>query len=173
MRRGQSLCHENNCPHYKLVDKTDDYEERYYEATDWISTRIEDDGLWAAHLKLKDYCSRQKDQGYELSVDTWPMLITDRPDGRYMSWFVSPGTREPENNDPYVTLERKPAGTIYVKVFSGRPSLEASEDNKGSLREALKKVMKDFDHSTSTGAAFEPILYFNHHNEVWIQAKPN
>ncbi|XP_074531639.1 uncharacterized protein LOC141794909 isoform X3 [Halichoeres trimaculatus] len=147
-----------------------DYEERYYEATDWISTRIENNDPWAAHSRLKDYTKRQEERGFKLAVDAWPVLITERPDGRYMSWFLPPGTIKPENNDPYVKLESRPAGIIYVRIFGGTPSLETAEQNIELLQMALKKAMKDFDHNSYSGASFEPYLYSTHHNEVLIQA---
>ncbi|XP_074531638.1 uncharacterized protein LOC141794909 isoform X2 [Halichoeres trimaculatus] len=168
--KGQILCKENNCPHFTLMDKTEDYEERYYEATDWISTRIENNDPWAAHSRLKDYTKRQEERGFKLAVDAWPVLITERPDGRYMSWFLPPGTIKPENNDPYVKLESRPAGIIYVRIFGGTPSLETAEQNIELLQMALKKAMKDFDHNSYSGASFEPYLYSTHHNEVLIQA---
>ncbi|CAJ1066997.1 heme-binding protein soul2 isoform X1 [Xyrichtys novacula] len=168
--RGQVLCHEQNCPHFKPVSKTDDYEERLYEATDWITTKVENNDLWAANVRLGDYCKRQKAAGYNFAVDAWPVLITERPDGHYLSWYVPPGMKKPEDTDEHVKLDTRPAGTVYVKVFDGEPSMEKGKEIKVGLQKALDKALKDYDPSSSAGAGFEPFIYPTHHNEVWIQA---
>ncbi|KAM6997069.1 heme-binding protein 2-like [Tautogolabrus adspersus] len=167
---GQEFCHEKNCPHVTSVEKNNDYEERLYEATDWITTKVENNDLWAAHLKLKDYCQRQKEAGFKFPVDSWPVLITEDPNGRNLSWFVPPGTRKPENPDALVTLQTRPAGTVYVRVFGGTPSVEKGEENKELLRKALDDAKKDYDHNSCSGAGYEPFLYPVHHNEIWINA---
>ena len=35
------FCHELDCPIYKLVNKTDDYEERCYPETTWVMTSMQ------------------------------------------------------------------------------------------------------------------------------------
>lgn len=43
-----------------------DFEERLYVATEWITTKVEgnaNSGVIAAHSRLKDYCQKQKDAG--------------------------------------------------------------------------------------------------------------
>ncbi|XP_065815588.1 heme-binding protein 2-like [Labrus bergylta] len=167
---GHDFCRENNCPNFTSVEKTNDYEERLYEATDWITTEVEHNNLFAAHLKLKDYCQRQKEAGYTLPVDTWPVLITENTNGNYLSWFVPSGTRKPETPDALVTLQTRPAGTVYVRLFGGTPSLEKGEENKASLRKALDEAGKEYDHNSYSGAGYEPFLNPIHHNEIWINA---
>ncbi|XP_040905567.1 heme-binding protein 2-like [Toxotes jaculatrix] len=171
------FCHQQQCPQYKLVATNQDFEERLYVATDWITTKIEsamDGDVMAASSRLKDYCQRQKDAGYEIPVDSWPALITiteggDGPD-LSMSWFLPPGTTKPENTDPSVKLQSRPEATVYVRVFDGAPSIRSGQDNMEMLREALNKAGKSFDPHTYTGAGYDPYLSLHHHNEIWIYA---
>lgn len=169
--RELDVCKENNCPHFTVVFQTEDYEERNYDATDWMSTKIENDNVLAAHSKLMDYRKRQKEKGFNLAPDTWPVLVTNSSDGTlYMSWFLSPGTIKPENNDPEVKLESRPAGTLYVRVFRVKPSPEEVKKTKELLQEALEKSGKDFDHNSFNCAAFQSYYALTQHNEIWIQA---
>ena len=56
---------------------------------------------------------------YEISIDTWPTLITvtEGEDGRgiSLSWFVPPGTIKPESTDPLVILQSRREATVYVR----------------------------------------------------------
>ncbi|XP_047459918.1 heme-binding protein soul2 [Mugil cephalus] len=172
------FCHGHQCPQYSVVETRQDFEERSYVATDWITTKVDGTGtgdVIAANSKLKDYCQRQKDAGYEISVDTSPTLITvtkgEGDDVDFtMSWFVPPGTRKPEIPDPFVSWESKPEATVYVRVFGGTPSLESGEENAKLLREALDKAGKSLDGHAYSGASYDSYFSLTHHNEIWIYA---
>ncbi|XP_042289699.1 heme-binding protein soul2 [Thunnus maccoyii] len=180
--KGQSwtapdFCHQQKCPQFTVVEANQDFEERLYVATDWITTKIEssdDRDVMAAHSRLKDYCQKQQKAGYEISADTWPGLITvkEGEDGSAltMSWFVPPGTTKPENTDELVTLQSRPEATVYVRVFGGFPSITKGQDNAKFLRDALAKAGKTFDPNTYSGAGYDSYFSLTHHNEIWISA---
>ncbi|KAM7385059.1 hypothetical protein PAMP_001157 [Pampus punctatissimus] len=171
------FCHQKKCPQFKVVETNQDFEERLYVATDWITTKVESSGIadvTAAYSRLKNYCQKQKEAGYEIPVDTWPGLIsvTEDEDGPAlsMSWFVPPGTPKPEHTDELVTLQSIPEATVYVRTFSGTPSIEKGQDNAKILHEALVKAGKTFNPHTYAGAGYESYFSLTHHNEIWIYA---
>lgn len=49
------------------------------------------------------------------SEASWPVTITVTKDGKYLSWFVCPGTTLSEDTDPSVSVQNKPEGTVYVR----------------------------------------------------------
>uniref|UniRef100_UPI0037E9830A heme-binding protein soul2 n=1 Tax=Semicossyphus pulcher TaxID=241346 RepID=UPI0037E9830A len=168
--RGQSLCSNETCPKYEVCDKNEDFEMRSYGETEWLTTKVDNSAIWDAHLRLKDYCNKQKEAGYIIRDDTWPVLLTQGPDGCTLSWFVPPNTEKPKTLDELVTFETKPAGIYYVKVFGGFPSLASGQTTKEQLCAVLDKALKTYDHNSFSGAGYEPYLSITHHNEVWIHA---
>ncbi|CAK6975999.1 heme-binding protein 2-like [Scomber scombrus] len=171
------FCHQKKCPEFKVVETKQDFEERLYVATEWITTKVESSqtsDVMAAYSRLKNYCQKQKKAGYKIPKDTWPALIsvTEGKNGSAvsMSWFVPPGTKTPENTDESVTLQSRPETTVYVRVFGGTPSIESGQENAKLLREALAKAGKTFDPNTYSGAGYDNYISLTHHNEIWIFA---
>ncbi|XP_035770903.1 uncharacterized protein LOC118455581 [Neolamprologus brichardi] len=118
---GQDFC-AGKCPHYKVLETYPDFEVRLYDASTWITTKIDSSrssDVLAANSRLKDYAKKQTEAGFEISSDTWPALVkvTDgKGDPEFsLSWFIPPGTTKPENSDPLVQLESKPEATLYVR----------------------------------------------------------
>uniref|UniRef100_A0A3Q1AW12 Heme-binding protein soul2 n=1 Tax=Amphiprion ocellaris TaxID=80972 RepID=A0A3Q1AW12_AMPOC len=113
--------------------------------------------------------------GFQFHSAAWPALIThtEAEDGPqwFLSWFVPPDTTKPESSDPSVTLQNKPAATVYVKVFDGTPSRERGLEKAKLLQNALEKAGKSFDSSTYVGAGYESYFSLFHHNEIWIYAE--
>ncbi|KAI3363500.1 hypothetical protein L3Q82_011587, partial [Scortum barcoo] len=150
-----------------------DFEERFYVATEWITTKVkssEDSDLMAAHLRLKTYCKKHNDAGYNIPVDTWPVRITVADDGLSLSWFVPPGTKMPENTDPSVTQESRAEATVYVLAFSDRPSIKSGQEHAEYLREALDKAGKTFNPHSYDGVGYDSFLSVTFHNEIWMYA---
>uniref|UniRef100_A0A3Q3LWX4 Heme-binding protein soul2 n=1 Tax=Mastacembelus armatus TaxID=205130 RepID=A0A3Q3LWX4_9TELE len=169
------FCQGKQCPKYKLVDKIQNFEERLIVATDWITTKIvspTSDDMLAAHNKLKDYCQKQREAGYEIPDNTWPALITvtegDSGLNLSLSWFLPPDTRKPAYNDPAVTLQTIPESTFYVRVYGGTPSIESAQDNVEVLREDLVKDGKTFTSKMYMVALYDSFFALSHHNEVLI-----
>ncbi|XP_053292393.1 heme-binding protein soul2 [Pleuronectes platessa] len=167
------FCHGQTCPEYRLVQKTQDFEERLYVATSWITTTIKTNnglGVMAANSKLKNYCKKHNHAGQDvpIRVDTWPALLTINQEGS-LSWFIPPGTM-PDITDESIRLETRPEATVYVRVFGGTPDLKSGNDAAKELRDALTKAGKTYDLLTFSGAAYDLYFSVDHHNEVWIYA---
>ncbi|XP_041865610.1 heme-binding protein 2-like [Melanotaenia boesemani] len=170
-----AVCRQQPCPEYQTVDTNEDFEERRYVASDWITTKVDstsDIDMVAASNRLKAYCQSLKEAGHEMP-DSWPVLITVR-EGEdaldlSLSWFVPPGVKA-GITDASVTLQHKDAATVYVRAFSGTPSLSSGQENVQILREALVKAGKSFDLRIFVGVGYEPYYSLIHHNEVWIYA---
>uniref|UniRef100_A0A3B5ACD3 Heme-binding protein soul2 n=1 Tax=Stegastes partitus TaxID=144197 RepID=A0A3B5ACD3_9TELE len=165
------FCLNKSCPESKLLDKNEDFEVRWYAASEWITTKIDGDGTVAAMAAN----SRLQKSGYAFLSKSWPVLVTytEGEDGLCwtLSWFVPKNTTKPENHDPSVTLQTKPAATVYVRLFSGTPSLAWGQENAKILQDALKKAEKTFNSSTYSGAAYDSYWSLHHHNEIWIPAE--
>ncbi|KAG7229913.1 hypothetical protein INR49_009631 [Caranx melampygus] len=171
------FCHQSECPEYQVVGSHQGFEERLYVATDWITTKIDssaDSDVVAANSRLKDYCESQKSAGYDIPTDTWPALITATTGedslSLSLSWFVPPGVKKPQNDDPLVTVESRPAATVYVRTFGGIPSLSSGQTNAELLRQALTQAGKTFNAHIYTGAGYDSFFSVTHHNEIWIYA---
>ncbi|XP_069395190.1 heme-binding protein soul2 [Paralichthys olivaceus] len=175
--KAPEFCHGKQCPEYQLVKKTQDFEERLYVATNWITITAKTfnkEGVIGANLKLKEYCKKhnQGSQDDRIRVDTWPALLTSKEGDNLdltLSWFIPPGTM-PNITDESIRLEQRPAATVYVRVFGGTPDLKVGEDNAEKLRKALNEAGNTFDPHTYSGAAYESFFSFHHHNEIWIYA---
>ncbi|XP_060943715.1 heme-binding protein soul2 [Limanda limanda] len=166
------FCRGKPCPEYQLVQKNQDYEERLYVATSWITTTIKNNSsgaVLAANSRLKNYCKKHNTgRDVQIPVDTWPALITINQEGS-LSWFIPPGAM-PEITDESIKLETRPQATVYVRVFKGFPDLKMGEDNAKKLRDALTKAEKTYDFPAFSGAGYDPYFSIDHHNEVWIYA---
>ncbi|MEQ2166465.1 hypothetical protein GOODEAATRI_028421 [Goodea atripinnis] len=167
-----SSCSNNPCPKYQVIDTHMDFEERHYVDTDWITTKLsskDSNSLIAAAKTLRAFCAKHKEAGHKI-IDGWPALITTAEGNDHstsLSWFLAPGSK-PELTDTSVTMKHKAATTIYVRSYSGIPSLIAAEKNRKNLCEALVKAGKKFNPSISAGAHYESYFSFTHHNEVWV-----
>ncbi|XP_034465391.1 uncharacterized protein LOC117775920 [Hippoglossus hippoglossus] len=161
------------CPEYQLVNKTQDFEERLYVATSWITTTVKTNnglGVMAANSKLKNYCKKHNhaSQDVPIRVDTWPALLTINQEGS-LSWFIPPGPM-PNITDESIRLETRPEATVYVRVFARAQDLKTGRDTAKELRDALTKAGKTYDLHTFSGAAYGNYLSSDYHNEVWIYA---
>uniref|UniRef100_A0A3Q3B6P6 Uncharacterized protein n=1 Tax=Kryptolebias marmoratus TaxID=37003 RepID=A0A3Q3B6P6_KRYMA len=168
------FCHGQPCPEYTVVETNENFEKRSYVATSWASTPVEGEDasdLLAAFSRLKAFWDKQKKAGKPLP-DSWPVLITRRKaggaDALSLSWFLPPGS-EPEFSDTSVQLEHRAAGTVYVKSFTGTPSLDACQDIADNLKNALTTAGIAFDSQTSTGAFYDSYYSIIHYNEMWFQ----
>ncbi|KAM9344767.1 uncharacterized protein ABDE67_013663 [Symphorus nematophorus] len=162
------FCHQKKCPEFKLIKKYEDYEERLYKATEWITTKIQgtkETDAFAAHERLKEYCQARHD----IPTDTWPVVVSATADHEYfLSWFLPPGTKKPENTDPLITLQSKPEATVYVRIFGGTPSINSGQEEANKLLHALKRDCPDLP--SYSGAGYDLLFSLRHHNEIWINA---
>ncbi|KAI4899649.1 hypothetical protein NFI96_011461 [Prochilodus magdalenae] len=172
-----SFCHGYECPVFSVINTNENFEERLYSSTRWITTNIasasEQDvgaGLW----KLYQYTQSQNNEGRTLPT-TRPGLVSVIKTGENeqvsVSLYVGPDTVLPKANDESIKETTRPGGTIYVKVFSGLPSETLAQDNTQKLMEALRTAGVLFDENRYDAAGYDSMLTLvNRHNEVWIHA---
>ncbi|XP_071772427.1 heme-binding protein soul2 [Centroberyx gerrardi] len=175
------FCHGYNCPQFTAVQINQDTEERAYTASRWITTKVpsaETEDVKAGNYKLYNYFKGDNEEGTDVPMNTWPVLVTmtvgeDGSESNVsVSWFVSADTVLPKPTDPSVTEELRPAATVYVRTFSGFVSHALGQDNAKQLREALVQAGKSFEPHRYTGAVYDSPwdIIHTHHNEIWVYA---
>ncbi|KAM4730160.1 heme-binding protein 2-like [Anableps anableps] len=167
-----SSCNVYPCPHYEVIETNEDFEERRYIDSDWVTTKMKNrdaNSLMIGIKTLKAFGEKQKEAGRKY-YDGWPALITivegDVP-STSLSWFLAPNP-EAEITDSSITLEHKAPTTVYVRTYSGTPDPTTAEENKKILSEALVKAGKNFNPNISAGAHYESYFSLTHNNEIWI-----
>ncbi|XP_061913718.1 heme-binding protein soul2 [Entelurus aequoreus] len=172
----QTFCQEKTCPEFTLLESNQDFETRLYSDTLWITTKVASrtlPELAAASSRLKNFCETHKQAGYT-TTDAWPVLITvikdEDEENDFMSWFVPNNTPMAEISDPYVKLQTRPGGTVYVRVFHTLPNLTNGQTNREKLREDLTRAGKHFDANTYSGAAYTTYWALSHYSEIWMSA---
>ncbi|XP_038816810.1 heme-binding protein soul2 [Salvelinus namaycush] len=175
------FCHSYDCPEFTVVNKYEDFEERAYQVSRWItvdSLGVSDHDVKAGFTKLWDYTQWDNQAGEHVNTHTWPALIstTEVEDGgekhASLSFYVAPeDTVLPTPNDASIRNETMPACTIYVRTFSGFLSEYNFQENLKKLRDALTQAGKAFDSHRFIAAGYEgPWTLIGRHNEVWIHA---
>ncbi|XP_058507949.1 heme-binding protein 2-like [Solea solea] len=167
------FCLGKQCPVFKTVNSQPLFEERQYEATDWISTRAEArsrEAFLRARSTLDSYCTEHAN--VKVATDTWPVLAiaTGEEDSgeQFLCWFIDPDQTIPENTPPQIPVRHVPTSTVYVRTFNGLPSLENFEKNAAELRKALRNAGRAFDEQTYGVAAYGFLT--NLKQEIWIWA---
>ncbi|XP_056148326.1 heme-binding protein soul2 [Lampris incognitus] len=173
------FCHGYECPQFTEVSRNQDYEERRYLASRWISTKVPSTDradLTSGFYRLKDYCNGKNEGGAVISMKTWPALIsvTEGGDGSEaevsVSWFAPANTSLPKPTDSSVTRETRPAANVYIRVFGGLANHELFLSNLKTLREVLVRDGKSFEPRRYTAAGYDSLfdILHPHHNEAWI-----
>ncbi|KAM4770894.1 heme-binding protein 2-like [Rhinophrynus dorsalis] len=173
------FCRTNECPKYRVVQQYDSFEQRAYEATNWVTTPLELDffniGMVTSFRRLFDYISGKNSQGIKIKM-TVPVLIyipsKDSAANATMSFFVpSALVNPPTPLNPAVYLQSFPPKSFYVKSFSGYAFNYDYEKKAKALAEELVALGKPFDHSYHSNAGYnDPFTFLNRHNEVWYAA---
>lgn len=170
------FCRGYECPEFKVVQKTKDFEERTYSASRWITTGIAsatEEDLKVGFTSLYQYCTGQNNGSTGVTTKTWPatVTITEVEGGKdvSVSFFIPPGTVLPAPSDPSIREETISARNVYVRIYSSFMSSSAAQANVKQLREALKQAGKAFEPHRYTAAGYQnPWVIFNQHNEVWV-----
>jgi len=169
------FCNDIDCPKFTVVTTTNDYEERNYEASHWVSATSTGYGLNEAYLKmfmkLFRYISGNNENEEKIAM-TAPVLITQGPaceNNFTMSFYISPKVGDaPAPTDATVFLSSMPEMTVYVRSFTGFASNADYAKNAADLAAALPKTAKYNKDMYYTGGYNSPFTLFNRHNEVWF-----
>ncbi|KAB5581654.1 hypothetical protein PHYPO_G00178240 [Pangasianodon hypophthalmus] len=173
------FCHGHECPVYTVVNTYEGFEERRYNASQWIttdipSTREKDiqDGFW----KLYYFMQGKNKEGKEIAM-TRPVVVSVSEavenGGRQVSisFFINADIVLPKPNDETIKNKDLPAATVYVRVFDGIASEADAIENVEKLKEYLQAAGKPFDSTRFEAAGYDaPWDLINRHNEVWIYA---
>ncbi|RUS81148.1 hypothetical protein EGW08_011089 [Elysia chlorotica] len=177
------FCHNLECPEYKEINKTKDYEEREYVPTKWISTHLEgvdySEAIRTMFLKLFDYIDGKNSRNEKIAM-TAPVLNRVIPGAGpacksnfTMFFYLSPSvTNPPEPNDKTVVLTSLPGQRVFTRYFGGFAKESDYVKNAEALGNALLKDSKNFDSSFFYTAGYDsPFKILFRHNEVWYVAK--
>ncbi|KAI1894767.1 hypothetical protein AGOR_G00119130 [Albula goreensis] len=172
-----SFCRGYECPEYRLVHANENFEERFYNASDWITTEIEGTDFWTVrggYNKLCDYLDGENEANQEIPM-TRPIAITvlEPSSGEdrsiTISVYVPPGTDLPKPTDSSITEFSLPAGIMFVRTFTGMPTESNFFDNLEALENDLKSAGKQYNPLRRIAAGYDGPLTLFKHNEVWLQ----
>jgi len=172
------FCHGLDCPEYKTLKTTDDYEIRQYKESMWVSTRITgmdyDEAVSEGFRKLFDYIEGDNVEKKKVPM-TAPVITRVMPgDGSAcksdftISFFVAqPNPPTPTAKDVMIT--KLPEQKAYVRSFPGYADqdkwLQEAAELADALVDATSPYHTDYFYTAGYDAPFRP---FNRHNEVWF-----
>ncbi|XP_026870597.2 heme-binding protein soul2 [Electrophorus electricus] len=172
------FCGTYECPVYTLKNEYEDFVERFYNATRWITADIagtHDDDIKNGFWKVYNFMNGENKEGVTIAM-TRPVVVSMLEGGENGNqtsvWiFIPPETVLPEPNDESIKHKVLPSGTFYVRVFSGQASYKDVMENRKILKEALLDAGKQFDDMSYMAAAYDaPWIFWKRHNEVLIPA---
>lgn len=172
------FCHGDDCPEFSVLDTNEDFEERFYKASHWITSDVastDKEEATKALWKLYHYTKGENEENANVDLP-WPaiFLVEEEGDEKHVSvsWPVPPGTHLPKPNDPTIRETHLPAGTVYVRSFSGMASEADGYANVDKLKASLKAAGKSFNPDRFVAAGYDPpVRLINRHNEVWVFAE--
>jgi len=174
------FCRSLDCPKYTLLNKTETFEVRQYDASRWASystSNLHDlnKAMSAGFRKLFSYISGANEAGQKIAM-TAPVRTKIVPgEGPYCAdtftiSFMVPFAVEtpPKPTDPEVFLEEDPAAVQFVGSFGGYASNEDWTKCLHTLAENVKDVGDvETDHWFTAGYD-SPFQFWNRHNECWL-----
>jgi len=177
-------CHGLDCPVYKVLNKTDDYELRMYEKSRWVATRKT--GLdykkasSANFMKLFAYISGANEKKVKIPM-TAPVIthvtVTQGPfcaSDFLTHFFVPPQFQKdtPNPTDKDVEIIDYPVTYVYVRSYGGFNNIDKVQQNGAKLAEALTNAKLSFDGEQLMTAGYDsPFRLFGRHNEIMVFKK--
>ncbi|XP_013406655.1 heme-binding protein 2 [Lingula anatina] len=169
-------------PSYTVVRKNEDYEERAYPATMWVSTTEKGmdhsysvrQGFW----KLFNYIQGKNEKDMKIDM-TAPVATRILPGAGpncentfTVSFFIGKKHEgnPPKPTNPDVFLEEWPAKHVFVRSFGGFANDDKWIDHSQALANSLQKndepIAQDYYY---TAGYDSPFKMFNRTNEVWFE----
>jgi len=174
-----AFCRKLDCPKFTLLNKTENFEVRKYEASRWASTSVENlhdltSAMRTGFMRLFDYISGNNEGGQKIAM-TCPVRTKIVPgDGPFCEdtftiSFMVPFSVEvaPKPLDANVFLEEDPESEQYVSHFGGY----ASNDDWQKCLQDLTSAVGEEPHKTGyhyTAGYDSPFQFWNRHNECWL-----
>jgi len=170
-------------PRYEVLEKTDDYEVRLYDASNWVSTSSDGTAYPSAgyknFMKLFRYIGGSNENDQKIAM-TCPVINRITPDednksceDKYtMSFFVAPSqSPAPSPKEEKVFLSSQPKQKVYVKSFGGFAKKHHYLKVAEELRQKLPSSTEYHTDFWYTAGYDSPFQFFNRHNEVWLIGK--
>ena len=178
-----TFCNKLDCPTFDIILKTEDFEERLYRKSMWVSTQLLGIGYESAQhkmfMKLFNYISGGNVKKEKIAM-TAPVidLIIPGPgpaceNNFTMSFFISSSLHDPpQPSDESVYFTTLPQQRVFVRSYGGfatkSSTLQNAIDLGNSLAKKDKRFQKDFFYSAGYDSPFK---IFERHNEVWYLAE--
>ncbi|KAK3803302.1 hypothetical protein RRG08_021500 [Elysia crispata] len=175
-------CSKVSCPEYTVLEKTDDWELRRYEASKWISSNPKtavytdvSEGQMLQDLFL--YLLGRNADNTKLNGTTplvtkiIPGPTPDSESDMVMSMMLPPDTWDNPiaPTDPTVTIQDIPATDIYVRSFDDHAQQAEYMDNFAQLSEDLTASGLSFDDTFFYAALYERTWRIStRYQEVWV-----
>lgn len=178
------FCKKLDCPEFKVVKTTPDYEERIYSASNWVATNLTgldyNSAQYTMFMKLFKYISgdNSKKQKIDMTVPVTNRIIPGAgpacESDFIMSFFISPSVAEaplPSSKDVY--LHTSSEMHVYVAQFGGfAMSYDTWREHAEQLGAALDKDGLTYEQEYYYTAGYDsPYTLFNRHNELWFFKK--
>jgi len=175
------FCHDLNCPEFKVIEETKDYQLREYSGSSWVTTSMTgvdyDSAGSRMFMKLFRYISGENDAKKKIEM-TCPVIVRVIPgqgptceNNFTMSFFNIPDVQPPTPTEDDVYISDLPKLRAYVRSFGGFASMKDWIKEAAELAATLPsdaKYVKDFYY---TGGYDAPFTLFNRHNEIWFIAE--
>jgi hypothetical protein len=178
------FCHDLDCPTYKVLNTTEDYELRKYPAGMWVSTETKslllETAMASSFKVLYAYISGENELGAKINMTAPVRTKLEAGAGPFckstftVSFFVPFKYQDespPKPTNPDVYLETTPQQTVYVAQWGGF----ALGPTVGMKASALYEELEKEGVSAVTGSYYyagydPPFRLTKRHNEVWIVA---
>merc|ERR1711893_281745 len=152
-----------NAP-YTVIQKYDDYEERFYPSKMWVCTR--NGGQNGGFMKLFGYISGENNRNQKIDM-TVPVMMTYNEKGEEMCFYMTSSTQKnspaPTNKDVY--LSQKKDMTVYATTVGGYPN-HATEAAK--FKAVLQRgLASQVDFSTYIAMSYDsPMKFLNRRTDI-------
>ncbi|XP_053477392.1 heme-binding protein soul2 [Ictalurus furcatus] len=169
------FCHGYECPVYTVVGTYESFEERLYNASQWITTDVAStrdtdilNGLWKLYNFMQEKeiaMARPAVVSVSQAVENGSSQVVT------ISFFIGAAIVLPEPHDQTIKYKVLPAAKVFVRVFDGIASEANAVENVEKLKADLQAAGKPFDGTRFKVAGYEsPMILINRHNEAWIYA---
>ncbi|KAI7844370.1 hypothetical protein COHA_002168 [Chlorella ohadii] len=179
------FCHNLQCPRFTVVNATDDYEVRYYEAGAWASTDVEAYAFALAantgFRRLFGYIDGQNEEAVKIPMTAPVRTKISAAAGPFcknqftVSFFLPYRLHRhaPKPNNPDVYIQPSPAFTAFVAAKGGyvMDDWQITGMAKG-LADRLDEAGIPYDTDSFFFAGYDPPFRLTgRHQEVWLVGK--
>mmetsp|Transcript_29436 Transcript_29436/g.32737 ORF Transcript_29436/g.32737 Transcript_29436/m.32737 type:complete len:212 (+) Transcript_29436:120-755(+) len=177
------FCHDINCPVFKTVKTTSDYEIRTYaNKQTWVGLTIQGNDLETAEtegfMALFKYISGANVEKTKVEMTSpvrnhvvagaGPLHQSNFTISFYLP-FIWQDKKPPTPTDPRVSIMTVEPGTYGITSFYGYATQKEIGQEANKLGVALKNDNIEFDSTSYIFAGYDPpFRVFDRHNEVWF-----